>query len=134
MTPTGVWRFNILCIYWDDQPQPSVECPARDFFASGWGEYAQLTSLAVCVNPGSAFNSYWGMPFQKRCRITMTNLAAEDMVLFYQINYSLTDVLEEARYFHAQFRRVNPLPYKDVYTILDGVRGQGNYVVTYLGY
>src|SRR5690606_9953791 len=26
-TPTGNWRFCILRIYWDDQPQPSVECP-----------------------------------------------------------------------------------------------------------
>ena len=134
MTPTGVWRFSILRIYWDDQEQPSVECPVGDFFASGWGEYAQLTSLAVCVNPGSAFNAYWEMPFQKRCRITMTNLAAEDMVLYYQINYTLTDVPEDAGYFHAQFRRVNPLPYKNVYTILDGVRGQGHYVGTYLAW
>ena len=134
MTPTGNWRFCILRIYWDDQEQPSVECPVGDFFASGWGEYAQLTSLAVCVNPGSAFNSYWEMPFQKRCRITMTNLADTDMVLYFQINYTLTEVPADAGYFHAQFRRVNPLSYKDVYTILDGVRGQGHYVGTYLAW
>jgi hypothetical protein len=35
------------------------------------------------------------------------------MTLYYQINYTLTDVPEDAAYFHAQFRRVNPLPYKD---------------------
>lgn len=35
MTPTGAWRFSLLRIYWDDQPQPSVECPVGDFFASG---------------------------------------------------------------------------------------------------
>jgi hypothetical protein len=134
MTPTGNWRFSILRIYWDDQEQPSVECPVGDFFASGWGEYAQLTSLAVCVNPGSAFNSYWEMPFQKRCRITMTNIADDDMVLYYQINYTLTEVPEDTGYFHAQFRRVNPLPYKEVYTILDGVKGQGHYVGTYLAW
>ena len=29
----------------------------------GWGEYAQISSLAVCVNPGRAFNCYWEMPF-----------------------------------------------------------------------
>ena len=40
--------------------------------------------------------------------------------LYYQVNYTLTDVPEDAAYFHAQFRRVNPLPYKGVYTILDG--------------
>ncbi len=134
MTPTGHWRFSILRIYWDDQEQPSVECPIGDFFACGWGEYAPLNSLAVCVNPGSALNCYWEMPFRKRCRMTFTNIAAEPMVLFYQINYTLTEVPQDAAYFHAQFRRVNPLPYKDVYTILDGVKGQGQYVGTYMAW
>ena len=74
------------------------------------------------------------MPFRKRCRITMTNIADEAMVLYYQINYTLTEVPEDAAYFHAQFRRVNPLPYKEVYTILDGVQGQGHYVGTYMAW
>ena len=134
LTPTGTWRFSILRIYWDDQEQPSVECPVGDFFACGWGSYAQVSSLAVCVNPGSAFNCYWSMPFRRRCRITMENIAAEEMTLFYQINYALGAVDEDAGYFHAQFRRVNPLPYKENYTILDGVQGQGRYVGTYMAW
>jgi len=134
MTPTGTWRFSILRIYWDDQEQPSVECPVGDFFAMGWGVYAPISSQAVCVNPGSAFNCYWEMPFHKRCRITMTNIAEDDMVLYYQVNYTLTDVPEECAYFHAHFRRVNPVPYKDVVTILDGVKGQGHYVGTYMAW
>jgi hypothetical protein len=134
MTPTGNWRFSILRFYWDDQETPAVECPVGDFFACGWGKYAQVSSLAVCVNPGSAFNCYWEMPFRKGFKITLTNLADEEMVLFYQITYALTDVLDDAAYFHAQFRRVNPLPYKEVYTILDGVKGQGHYVGTYMAW
>ncbi|NLX23275.1 MAG: DUF2961 domain-containing protein [Phycisphaerae bacterium] len=134
MTPTGAWRHSILRIYWDDQPNPSVECPIGDFFACGWGQYAQVSSLAVCVNPGSAFNCYWEMPFRKRCRITLTNIADQEMVIFYQINYCLTEVPEQAAYFHAQFRRVNPLPYKEVYVIVDGIRGKGQYVGTYMAW
>lgn len=134
MTPTGHWRYSILRIYWDDQEQPSVECPVGDFFACGWQKYAQVSSLAVCVNPGSAFNCYWEMPFRGRCRMTLTNIADEPMSLYYQINYTLTDVPDDAAYFHAQFRRVNPLPYKEVYTILDGVQGQGQYVGTYMAW
>lgn len=134
LTPTGNWRFSILRIYWDDQDIPSVECPVGDFFANGWTVYAHLVSLAVCVNPGSAFNSYWQMPFHKRCKITMTNLADEAMTLYYQIDYTLAKLPETIGYFHAQFRRVNPLPYKQVYTILDGVRGFGHYVGTYLAW
>jgi hypothetical protein len=134
MTPTGHWRFSILRIYWDGLEQPSVECPAGDFFACGWGKYAQISSLAVCVNPGSAFNCYWAMPFRKGCRMTLQNLASEPMRLYYQINYTLAEVPEDAGYFHAQFRRVNPLPYKQVYTLVDGLRGQGHYVGTYLAW
>ncbi|MGE5126927.1 MAG: glycoside hydrolase family 172 protein [Betaproteobacteria bacterium] len=134
LTPTGNWRFTILRIYWDGEATPSVEAPVGDFFASGWGRYAQVSSLAVAVNPGSAFNSYWEMPFRKSFRITAENLADEDVTLYYQVDYTLTDVPADAAYFHAQFRRTNPLPYKDVYTILDGVRGWGHYVGTYLAW
>jgi hypothetical protein len=134
MTPTGNWRFSILRVYWDDQPHPSIECPIGDFFACGWGEYAFVSSLSVCTNPGSAFNCYWTMPFRKRCVITLTNISTEDMVLYYQIDYCLTAVPEQAAYFHAQFRRTNPLPYQEVYTILDGVRGAGHFVGTYLAW
>jgi len=134
MTPTGQWRNLILRMYWDGEETPSVECPLGDFFACGWGQYAPVVSLAVCVNPGSAFNCYWPMPFGSRCRITVENLADADMVLFYQINYSLEDVPDDAARFHAQFRRVNPLPYKSVFTILDGVRGRGHYAGTYMAW
>ena len=50
MTQAGVrWRDLILRIYRDGQDEPSVEAPLGDFFASGWGRYAQVSSLAVCV-------------------------------------------------------------------------------------
>ena len=132
MTPTGDNRMNIFRIYWDGEETPSVECPAGDFFACGMGEYTQVTSLAVCVNPKSGFNCYWMMPFRKRCKITMTNIADKGMVLYYQIDYTLTRVPQNMAYFHAQFRRVNPLPDKQDYTIVDGIRGKGHYVGTYM--
>lgn len=134
MTPTGNWRYSILRMYWDGETEPSVETPVGDFFAMGWGKYAPLSSLAVCVNPGSAFNSYWPMPFRKKARITMENLNDQPMTLYYQIDYTETKIPDDAAYFHAQFRRVNPLPYKEVYTILDGVKGKGHYVGTYMAW
>ncbi len=134
MTPTGNWRYSILRVYWDHEETPSIEVPIGDFFGMGWGKYAHLNSLPVCVNPGSAFNCYWEMPFRKHCRMTFQNIADEDMVLYYQINYTLTDVPEDAAYLHAQWRRSNPLPYKDVHTILDGVKGHGHFVGTYMAW
>lgn len=134
MTPTGNWRFSILRMYWDGEEHPSVETPVGDFFGMGWGEFAPLNSLAVTVNPGSAFNCYWEMPFRRGARITMTNTSDKEMTLYYQIDYAQTDVPADAAYFHAQFRRTNPVPYKEVYTILDGVKGRGQYVGTYIAW
>jgi hypothetical protein len=134
MTPTGRWRNSILQIYWDGAEQPAVECPVGDFFACGWNKYSQVSSLPVCINPGSGLNCYWEMPFRKGCTITMTNRGDEEMTLYYQIDYTLTKVPSDAAYFHAQFRRTNPLPYKQDYTILDGVRGRGHYVGTYMAW
>jgi len=134
MTPTGNWRFSILRIYWDDEQEPSVECPVGDFFGQGWNTYAQLTSLPVCVNPGSAFNCYWPMPFRKKCRITMENINDKDeMSLYYQVDYTLTEIPADAAYFHAQFRRANPVD-GSVCTIVDGIKGKGQFVGLYLAW
>ena len=137
MTPSGTYRFSILRFYWDGEETPSVEVPIGDFFASAYTSYdvfRPINSLPVCVNPGNAFNCYWEMPFRKRCRITLENIGPKDMTIFYQINYTLTEVPDDAAYFHAQFRRTNPLPYKDVYTLVDGIQGKGHYVGTYMAW
>ena len=133
ITPTGNWRYSILRFYWDDEKEPSIEVPVGDFFGMGWGEYAHLNSLAVTVNPGSAFNCYWSMPFRKKCKITMENIAAEKMTLYYQVDYTLTDVPADAAYLHAQFRRSNPTK-GSLFTLIDGVKGKGQYVGTYLAW
>ena len=147
MTPTGNWRFQILRIYWDDQVNPSVEVPLGDFFCCGFGtrgrenhigeNFRQLSSLMVCVNPGTAFNCYWSMPFRTRCRMTVTNIEQpvvgkpdeRNMTLFYQINYEEGAVANDAAYFHTTFRRNNPVQ-GALHTLLDGVHGRGHYVGT----
>ncbi len=132
LTPTGTWRYLILRMYWDDETEPSVEVPVGDFFGCGWNEFAQVNSLPVTVNPGSAFNCYWVMPFRKKARITIENIGKSDETVYYQINYTLTDIPKDEGYFHAQFRRTNPIPYGEVYTIVDGIKGKGHFVGTYM--
>jgi hypothetical protein len=101
----------------------------------GWCERADVRSLPIAVNPAGGFNSYWEMPFRTGAKITVENLLPDAVEgFFYQINYTLTEVEADRAYFHAQFRRQNPLPYKEVYTILDGVRGQGHYVGVYIAW
>ena len=126
-------RNLVLRIYWDGAATPSVETPLGDFFASAdYRDYAQISSLAVCVNPRKGFNCYWEMPFRKGFRVTLENLHREPVSIYYQIDYELKEIPADCAYFHAQFRRVNPLPYKQVYTVLDNLHAKGHYVGTYL--
>jgi hypothetical protein len=134
LTAAGNWRTAILRIYWDNENDPSVEVPVGDFFGMGLGKYAPINSIPVAVNPGSGFNSYWPMPFRKKFRMTLENIGAKEMTLYYQVDYVLTKVPKDAAYFHAQFRRTNPVKEGDVYTILDNVSGQGQYVGTYMAW
>ena len=129
-----LWRNLIFQMHWDGEAKPSVAVPVGDFFCNGWCQRSNVNSLPVAVNPTGGMNSYWEMPFHKSAKITMENLSEEDAVLYYQIDYTLTEVPQDAGYFHAQWHRTNPLKYKDIYTILDGVKGQGHYVGTYLAW
>ncbi|MBS4200495.1 DUF2961 domain-containing protein [Bacillus sp. FJAT-49732] len=128
------WRSLIIRMYWDGEEQPSVQVPIGDFFCSGWCERANLNSLPVAVNPAGGMNCYWEMPFRKSAKITVENIGNEDAVLYYQVDYTLTEVPEDMAYFHAHWNRSNPLEYKEVHTIVDHIKGQGHYVGTYLAW
>jgi hypothetical protein len=129
------WRRLVIRMYWDGEETPSVETPLGDFFANGWCERCNISSLPVAVNPAGGFNSYWEMPFRESARITIENLTPDPVAgFYYSIDYTLTEVPEDRAYFHAQWRRSNPLPYQEVHTLLDGVQGQGHYVGTYIAW
>jgi hypothetical protein len=131
----AVYRDLVLRFYWDDEPDPSVEVPYGDFFCNGWCKRTNVLSLPINVNPAGGFNSYWPMPFRKRARITVENQRPEAVAgFFYQIDYTLEDILEDSLYFHAQWRRQNPVPYATEYTILDNVRGKGRFAGVYLAW
>jgi len=134
MAPS-LWRRLVLRIYWDDETTPSVEVPVGDFFCNGWGVRCNIASLPVAVNPAGGFNCYWEMPFRRRARITIENLSSDEAYdFFYQIDYTQTEVPSDRAYFHAQWRRSDPVKPKEVHTLLDNVHGQGQYVGTYLAW
>jgi len=129
----GSYRNLILRMYWEGNENPSVEAPFGDFFCNPTADVnVRVSSLAVCVNSTNAHNCYWNMPFRKKAKITLENQNDKEVMFFYQIDYTETEVPEDCAYFHAQFRRTNPLPYKEDYTILDGVKGKGHYVGTFM--
>jgi hypothetical protein len=129
------WRRLVLRMFWDNETAPSVEVPLGDFFCNGWGVRCNISSLPVSVNPAGGFNSYWEMPFKERALITLENLGPDKIEgFYYQIDHTLTEIEPDLAYFHAQWRRSNPLPYQTVHTILDGVKGKGQHTGTYLAW
>lgn len=139
-----VGRDFILRMYWDDQSIPSVEVPLSDFFAIGWMEnqkeqpmvkktkFVPVNSMPISVNPCNGLNSFFEMPFRKNAKLTLENIGTKEWTIYYQINYTLTQVPEDAAYFHAQFRMIKPLTAGEDYTIVDGIEGKGHYVGTVL--
>jgi len=129
------YRDCILRMYWDEEPTPSVEVPLGDFFCCGHSLHANVASLPIAVNPLGGFNSYWPLPFRKHARITLENQSTQPSPSFYyQVNYALADIPQDAAYFHAQWRRAMGTRECPEHVILDGIRGKGQYVGTYLAW
>lgn len=126
----------VLRIYWDDEEFPSMESPLGAFFAMGH-DFAphEVSSLMVTVAPHRGMSCYWQMPFRRRARITLTNEGPFDAnIVAYKVLYKLHGIPGEAAYFHAQYRRSITDERCPEHIILDGVKGKGVYVGTYLAW
>lgn len=125
-------RTTLLRMFWDDDPEPAVEVPLGDLFVQATGVFAQVNAVPISANPTGGLNSYWPMPFARRARITIENLSPDEMTLFYQVTYELGADVDGEGYFHAQWRRSEPLEYRKPHVILEGIEGHGQYVGTSL--
>lgn len=133
----GNWyRDLVLRMYWDKEKKPSVEVPLGDFFCNAAGYQANILALPINVNPRNGMNCYFPMPFRTHAKMTVENRNPEQEFggFFYAINYALTDVADDDAYFHAQFRRSNPLEYKTDHVIVDGIKGKGQFVGCYMAW
>ena len=128
-------RSCVVRFYWDGEDAPSVEVPLGDFFCCGHEARTNVVSMPINVNPSGGMNSYWPMPFRKSAKLTIENEWHEDISgFFYQFDYSLEPVPEDAGYLHAQWRRSLTRREHPEHVLLDGVRGRGHYVGTYIAW
>ena len=126
----------ILRIYWDGQEYPSVEAPLSAFFGCAYdknfadrdGRYPVLNSAAMLVAPGRGYNCFFEMPFKKHCLITMENRGAEEQPLYYIITGCHKEVPENIGYFHASYRQEHPVTRGRSYTVIDGIKGKGQFL------
>ncbi len=131
-TDRTVLRSMMLRIYWDDEPEPAVDLSLGELFCNAWDELALLDSEMIVVAPAGGLNSYWPMPFHRRARMTLHNAAERTVPVYYQATYTEAELPDAAGRLHVRSRRSDPLGDPAVHTILDGVRGRGRYVGTYL--
>jgi len=118
MTQQRRYRDVLIKIYWDDEKNPSVQCPLGDFFGLGneiVNSYQSLlftasTNHNLQSNQGCALNCYCPMPFNKSARIELVNEGKGIHKQYFHVDYELYDKPhgKDMGYFHAQFRRENP--------------------------
>ena len=128
-------RLLRLRVYYDGSPIPSVDAPLGDFFAVGHGFEAKVKSLQIVnSSDGRARNSYWLMPFQKSCRVTITNEGRRRVSnLYYHVDWSkLPSLPANTPYFHARYRQSLPAPADGSNYEFLNVKGKGHYVGTVL--
>ncbi len=128
-------RLMRLRVYYDGNPEASVDAPVGDFFAVGHGfERSVKSEMIRASSDGRARNSYWPMPFAKSCRITLSNEGRRPVDhVYYHVDWSKVPSLPpDTLYFHARYKQELPAPAeKKVYTFLD-VKGRGFYAGTVL--
>lgn len=128
-------RNYILRMYWDDAEYPSVEAPVPDFFGIAHGRSAPFMTPMIGTPDAKGFNCYFPMPFAKRARIEFINESDDEInFLFYQVDYTLGDQIDEdVGYFHAHFRRQNPCPLGEDFTLLNTAGSPGVFIGTNIG-
>ena len=128
-------RLLRLRVYYDGSPTPSVDAPVGDFFAVGHGFERGVKSLMIRdSSDGRARNSYWPMPFQKSCRVTITNEGRRRVAnLYYHVDWEkLPSLPANTPYFHARYRQALPAPADGKPYEFLKVAGKGHYVGTVL--
>ncbi len=104
-------RRVVIRMWWDDEKNPSVECPIGDFFGIGHAKTVNFWSLPLSMGPqdGKGFNCFFPMPFSKRARIEVENEADAKLVCYFYIDYEEYQELDTSYgRFHATWNRENP--------------------------
>jgi hypothetical protein len=124
----------VIRIFWDGCEHPSVIAPVGDFFGLSNGRAAHFSTPYLGVSEGKGFHCFFPMPFDRHGRIEIVNESDHTLdLLFFQINYTLGDRIdEEMGRFHAHYRRSTP-PRGANHTILATTGSPGVYVGTVIG-
>ncbi|NLV33710.1 MAG: DUF2961 domain-containing protein [Clostridiaceae bacterium] len=143
-------RKVLIRMYWDDEKEPSVDCPIGDFFGLGHARAYSYQcaffntscndSIEGTINPRIAMNCWIPMPFRKKARIEVVNEQDINIIIYFYVDYQEhKEISTDTLYFHAQWKREKPVAIKDNggvnltdknnYLILEAF-GKGHYIGT----
>jgi hypothetical protein len=116
-------------MYWDNAASPAVLAPLGDFFGQGLGEMRAFENEYFSSPEGRSFNSFIPMPFKKSMKVIVKNLTDEDIAMFYDIDFTLGDNLEDnIMYFHTFFNHQEITTIRSDYEILPRLIGGGRFL------
>jgi len=121
-------RRILVRMYWDDEPNPSVEVPVGDFFGTGFAYRHYVTPFLGMSSGG--YYCFFPMPFNKSARIVFVNETGMEVnSLYYHINFYKLDAPlgGDAAYFHAGWKREPRTKLRSNYVILEA-EGEGHVV------
>ena len=126
-------RMVRIDMYWDGSKKPAVSAPIGDFFGLGLGLSVPYKNALFSNPEGRSFNFTIPMPYRTGARIVITNESSAHALVWYDINYTVETVPEDAMYFHAYWDR-NPKTTLGVdNVILPEVKGKGRFLGTNIG-
>ena len=133
----GAMKLNrdaVLKIFWDEEKDPSVNCPLVDFFCDPAGTREEVNT--ALVNKRQGWNAYFPMPFRKSAHVELVydgplppgnDLWGQMPCYSYVMYRTLENVPEATGYFHAYWRQEGVILAKQPYVVLEA-KGSGKFV------
>lgn len=123
-----------LQMFWDNAGSPAVCAPLGDFFGAVLARKTAFKNEFFSDPEGRSFNCTIPMPFRKAARILLINETEKAIRVFYDINYTLGDSLDDQTcYLHAWWNRENRTKPGRDFEILPKVKGKGRFLGSYIG-
>jgi hypothetical protein len=100
-------RRCLVRMFWDGEPDPSVEVPLGDFFGVGHARLVPFVSIPLQMAPRDArsLHCWFPMPFAS-ARIEIVNEGTHPLDLYFHVDYEEADENDASMArFHAQWRR-----------------------------
>ncbi len=119
----------VLECFWDGSVDPAVSVPFGDFFCFNSAAVTPMENCFFSSPEGRSFNCTIPMPFKNGMRITLTNGNSFDLTMvFYEVDYTLGDDVDNALYFHAYYNRTVDSKMMEDHEILPHINGYGRYL------